>query len=140
MGMLERLRARWQFLVRQSAPGAAAFDYAPVASYIQAVAGAAVYDARPSREAALRVPAVLRGRNLICSISTLPLIQRDADFNVSRSPFLEQIDPNVPNLVTLAMTLEDLLLESISWWRITKRMADGFPLNGQHLNCGQVSL
>jgi HK97 family phage prohead protease len=140
MGMLERLRARWQFLVRQSAPGAAAFDYAPVASYIQAVTGAAVYDARPSREAALRVPAVLRGRNLICSISTLPLIQRDADFNVSRSPFLEQIDPNVPNLVTLAMTLEDLLLESISWWRITKRMADGFPLNGQHLNCGQVSL
>src|SRR5512139_3789782 len=75
---------------------------------------------RVSRAEALSVPAVMRGRNLICSISTLPLVQlRQSDWSPVRHPLLEQIDPDVPNVVTLAQTVEDLLFDSIGWWEIT---------------------
>jgi HK97 family phage prohead protease len=92
------------------------------------------------RAEAMSVPAVLRGRNLLCSISTLPLVTRDRDRHEVRTPLLEQIDPGVPNVVTLAQTVEDLVFEGISWWQITDRMADGFPRAAMHLDVGTVSL
>lgn len=72
-----------------------------------------------SRERALEIPGILRGRNLICSISTLPLEAVNPQNRVVDHPLLRQIDPNVSNLVTLAQTVEDLLFEGIAWWRIT---------------------
>ncbi|TKG57945.1 phage portal protein, partial [Prauserella endophytica] len=93
-----------------------------------------------SRAAALSVPAVLRGRNLLCSIATLPLVTRDRARVELRTPLLEQIDPNVPNVVTLSQTVEDLVFEGISWWQVTKRLANGFPLRAIHLDVGTVSL
>lgn len=71
------------------------------------------------REEAMEIPAVLRGRNLICGISTLPLEEIDPFNRVQRNPLLEQIDPNVANVVTLASTIEDLLFDGVAWWRIT---------------------
>lgn len=93
-----------------------------------------------SRADALSVPAVQRGRNLICSISTLPLIQRDSTGMTVRSPLLEQLDVDVPNVVTLAQTVEDLIFDSISWWRITARDFAGFPVAVRHLDVTSVSL
>ncbi|MET7989849.1 phage portal protein [Amycolatopsis sp. NPDC005232] len=93
-----------------------------------------------SRERALSVPAVLRGRNLLCSIGTLPLVTRDKDRMLVRSPLLEQIDPFTANVVTLAQTVEDLVFDAISWWQVTDRMADGFPRSAVHLDAGTVSL
>ncbi|PXY17353.1 hypothetical protein BA062_37725 [Prauserella flavalba] len=93
-----------------------------------------------SRAAALSVPAVLRGRNLLCSIATLPLVTRDRARVELRTPLLEQIDPNVPNVVTLSQTVEDLVFEGISWWQVTKRLANGFPQEAIHLDVGTVSL
>lgn len=95
---------------------------------------------RAGRAEALTVPAVLRGRNLICSISTLPLRTRNRDLVTVRTPFLEQIDENVPNVVTMSQTLEDLIFESIAWWRITARFADGFPASAMYVNATSVSL
>ncbi len=95
---------------------------------------------RAGRDEALSVSSVLRARNLICSPATLPLVQKDRAFNVARSPFLEQIDPDVANVVTLAQTLEDLLFEGISWWQIIQFGADGYPLYAQHKDVGSVSL
>ncbi|MEV4384386.1 phage portal protein [Micromonospora sp. NPDC049580] len=92
------------------------------------------------REAALSVPAVLRGRNLICSISTLPLVQYRPNWQVEKLPLLEQIDPDVPNVVTLAQTVEDLLFEAISWWLITASDDQGFPTAARHLDVSTVSL
>lgn len=89
---------------------------------------------------ALSVPAVLRARNLICSPATLPLIQLDLDDNPVRLPLLEQIDPDVANVVTLAQTLEDLLFEGVSWWRVLALGADGFPTYAQHLDYSQVTI
>jgi len=80
---------------------------------------------RVGREEALSVPAVLRGRNMLCSISTLPLEAVDAQNRVQDHPLLGQVDANVPNVVTLAMTVEDLLFEAVAWWRITDFGPDG---------------
>lgn len=95
---------------------------------------------RTTREDALSVPSVLRGRNLICSISTLPLEAIDASNRVQDHPLLAQIDPNVPNVVTLAMTIEDLLLSSVSWWRITAFDHDGMPYSAVRYAPDQVSM
>jgi HK97 family phage prohead protease len=93
-----------------------------------------------SREEALGVPAVLRGRNLICSISTLPLEAIDADNRLIDHPLLRQVDPNVPNVVTLAMTAEDLLFEGVSWWRVTAFGWDGYPVEAVRYAPDQVSM
>jgi HK97 family phage prohead protease len=95
---------------------------------------------RVSRSAALTVPAVQRGRNMICSISTLPLCQYDANNRPITNPLLVQLDRDVANVVTLAQTLEDLLFESIAWWRIVERDGAGFPTKCQHLDVGMVSV
>jgi portal protein len=95
---------------------------------------------RVDREKALGVPAVLRGRNMICSIATLPLEAVDADNRLVDHPLLAQVDANVPNVVTLAMTLEDLLFESVAWWRITGFGWDGMPSSAVRYAPDQVSM
>lgn len=79
------------------------------------------------RAAALSIPAVLRGRNMICSISTLPLEVADASNRVQDHPLFRQFDANTGNVVMLAMTVEDLLFDAVAWWRITAFSADGYP-------------
>lgn len=95
---------------------------------------------RASREEALAVPAVLRGRNLICSISTLPLEAVDAVNRLVDHPLLRQPDPNVARSVTLAMTVEDLLFDGVAWWRVTAFGWDGYPVNAVRYEPGQVQL
>lgn len=92
------------------------------------------------RDEALSVPAVLRGRNILCSIATLPLKTRGLNRVPLDTPFLAQIDPNVPNVVTLSQTVEDLVFEAVSWWRVTDRFADGFPASAIHVDVSAVSL
>lgn len=97
-------------------------------------------DAPVSRQTALTVPAVVRGRNLICSISTLPLEQIGPGNVVGRLPLLEQFDPDIPNSVHLAQTVEDLLFDGIAWWRITAFGWDGYPVNVRRVDPCTVSL
>lgn len=87
-----------------------------------------------SRTEAMSVPAVLKGRNLLCSIATLPLVQYDAEYNKVPLPLLQQIDPSVANVVTLAQTIEDLLFEGRSLWRITGFGWDGYPATARHVD------
>lgn len=98
-----------------------------------------------SRRDALSVPAMLRGRNIVCSLSTLPLVQTNGPGSVQRNPLLDQIDPDVPNVVTVAQTIEDLMFESIAWWQVTAWTVRpdggrGFPIHAKHLNTWQVTL
>jgi hypothetical protein len=94
-----------------------------------------------SRETALQVTAVLRGRNLICSISTLPLTQYAPDGRKTRSPLFEQLDSQVPNVVTMAQTVEDLLFDGLSWWKITGRdWENKFPTKIQHVDVDRVHM
>lgn len=111
----------------------------PIDQVIMEMVGAGT-EPKVSRTEALSVPAVQRGRNLICSIATLPLIQYGPDQQVVDNRLLSQIDPDVANVVTLAETLEDLLFESVSWWRITGFSWDGFPATARHLDYSSVSV
>lgn len=86
------------------------------------------------RPEALSVPAIKRGRDLICAIATLPLYQHGPDFTRVPLPLLKQIDPNVANVVTLAQTLEDLLFEARSLWRVTAFGWDGYPVEARHVD------
>ena len=93
-----------------------------------------------TRSDALSIPAVLRGRNLLCSPSTLPLVVLKEDNTTIKSPFLSQINPNVPNVVTLAATIEDLIFESVSWWRVLAFGHDMYPVQAERLEPSSVSL
>lgn len=92
------------------------------------------------RTVALSVPAVQRGRNMLCSIATLPLVQLNSDNETVDNPLFRQLDPDVPNVVTLSQTVEDLVFEGISWWEITAHDFSGFPTSVRHLDVGAVSL
>jgi hypothetical protein len=92
-----------------------------------------------SRELALSVAAVQRGRNEICSIATLPL-RLYQGLNIVDSPLFRQFDPDVPNVVHMAATLEDLAFESIAWWQITGQDFNGYPMSVRRIDPRTVSL
>lgn len=95
---------------------------------------------RISRREALQVPAVLRARNLIAgSLARLPVHLRDKERDIvegsdAPTPMFDQIDPDIPNVVTLANTYEDLLFEAESWWHVTQRNFRGYPAHAEHID------
>lgn len=95
---------------------------------------------RVSRAVALQVPAVLRSRNLICStLARLPVHVRDKDRRIATpTTLLEQINPDVPNVVTFSETYADLLFESTSWWRVLQRGFHGYPTYAEHIGTDRV--
>jgi hypothetical protein len=95
---------------------------------------------RISRSLALQVPAVLRSRNLIAgTLSRLPIHIRDKQRRIATpTTLLQQIDPDLPNVVTFAQTYEDLLFEGISWWRVTEFGWHGYPTYAQHISVDRV--
>jgi hypothetical protein len=97
---------------------------------------------RISRAEALQVPAVLRSRNLIAgTLARLPIHVRDKERKISSpTTLLDQIDPDIPNVVTFANTYEDLLFEGISWWRILEVGWHGFPTFAVHIGHSRVSV
>lgn len=95
---------------------------------------------RVTRDQALAVPAIMRGRNLICSVAALPLVQRSRDNTEVPSGFLAQIDPSVANVVTLTETIEDLVFEGVSWWQVLSYDWAGFPASARHVDTEAVSM
>lgn len=85
---------------------------------------------RISRAEALQVPAVLRARNLIAgTVGSLPLVTIGPDLREVPGTYLlgGNIDPEIPNSVLVAYTLEDMLFEGIAWWRVTRVGWHGYP-------------
>lgn len=93
-----------------------------------------------TRADALSVPAVRRGRNMLCSIATMPLEQVGPHHVVEPSVLLAQVDTDVANVVTIAQTVEDLVFSGISWWLKTADDPAGFPIAARHLDVTRVSL
>lgn len=92
------------------------------------------------RATALRVPAVLRARNLICSTAgtmTLELftVQRERD---DRRWLGVDPDPELPQSVVYSQTFEDLLFHGLCYWRPVDWLA-GFPVSAQKLRKSSVS-
>lgn len=101
----------------------------------EAMTGGGALAPRISRNEALQVPAVLRGRNLICStLAGLPLHVHGPQRRVVETvEYLTNanIDPDVANIVTIANTIEDLLFEGIAWWRVTQFGQHGYPVEAR---------
>lgn len=96
---------------------------------------------RVSRRDALKATAVLRARNLIAGVpATLPIELRDRSRNIDERNWLGiQANDMIEDTVTYASTFEDLLFEGTSYWRITRRGADSFPLEGEHVDHRAIS-
>ena len=139
MALGERMRAFFGMGARFDEPVTQKFSqpYGPINTLVEGLFRGM---GRVGRAEALSVPAVLRGRNMICSVSTLPLEAVAADNTVVDHPLLRQVDANVPNVVTLAQTLEDLLFEGVAWWRIKGFGWDGYPTDAVRMDPGQVSM
>jgi hypothetical protein len=97
-------------------------------------------EAPVTKRVALSADAVLRGRNILCSFSTLPMIVRNAAGKRVDNPLLRQIDPNTANVVVMAGTIEDLVLEGYAWWRCTDWDAQGFPIHAEKLDAPSVTM
>jgi HK97 family phage portal protein len=99
---------------------------------------------RISRAEALQVPAVLRSRNLIAgTLARLPVHLRNKDRRIvtgteAPTTLFDQINPDVPDVVTYAATYEDLLFEGISWWRVLDRNFQGWPTFAEHIDWKRV--
>jgi hypothetical protein len=97
---------------------------------------------RISRREALQVPAVMRSRNLIAgTLAGLPIHILDKSFRESTpTTLLEQIDPDVPNIVTMANTYEDLFFEGTAWWHVTAFGWHNFPTSAIHIGTSRVNV
>jgi hypothetical protein len=106
----------------------------------EAMTGGGILAPRISRAEALQVPAVLRSRNLIAgTLASLPVHIRDKKRNVATpTTLLEQINPDVPNVVTYAQTYEDLLFEGIAWWRVLEFGWHTYPVFAEHISTDRV--
>jgi HK97 family phage prohead protease len=111
-------------------------DYKPLSVIIdQALLGGGTV----TRENALRIMPVLKGRNMICNIATLPLVLLNADRKAVSDPLFDQFDPQVANVVHLAMTIEDLLFDGIAWWEVIERWPLGRPRHVRRVDSRRVS-
>jgi hypothetical protein len=105
---------------------------------------------RVSRAVAMRVPAVRRGRALIAgTIGTLPLVcyRTNSDGTVVpiQRKLLQQLDPSTTPAYTLTWTVDDLLFEGVSWWRVTGRElvngeAIGYPTAAERIAPGRLTV
>lgn len=114
----------------------------PVAA---AAFGISTDGATVTREQAMRVPAVRRGRALIAgTIGTLPLLalREDSAGGVTPVPrtLLDQLDPRTTPAWTLTWTVDDLLFHGVSWWRVTGRDATRYPVSVERLAPGRVTV
>lgn len=104
-------------------------------------AAATPIEPRISRREAVQVAAVKRSRDLIAgSLGTLPLVTVKPDLSVDRSSWLTQPERDVPRSVTMTRLVEDLLYESIAWWKITAFDWRGYPAQVVRLDPRSVSI
>ena len=76
---------------------------------------------RVERSLAIQVPAVKRGRDLICTpVGRLELASYRPDQTKVPNALFTQPEKDVARSVSLAYLVEDLLFEQTAWWRIVK--------------------
>jgi hypothetical protein len=92
-----------------------------------------------SRVDALSVAAVLRGRNELCAIATLPLRLYKGLTPVD-SPLFRQFDMDVPNVVHMSMTIEDLAFDGLAWWQVVGTDFAGYPMAVRRICPDRVTL
>jgi len=137
----------WQWLTgtgtQMERSPSASFEVDIPPELMEAITAGGVIAPRVSRTEALQVPAVLRSRNLIAgTLGSLPVVTVDPKKNEVEGTYLlgGNIDPDVPNSVTMAHTVEDLLFEGIAWWRITRFGWQEYPVQARWVSASMVSV
>ena len=107
-----------------------------------ATAGDPVTYASPvSRQSALQVPAVKRGRDLIPgTLGTLPIDLYGKDNRQVPWTLFEQPEKHVPRSVTMAKTYADLWFEGVAFWLITEYGWHGYPTQVVRLDPKSVTI
>lgn len=84
---------------------------------------------RIDRAAAMTLPAVAKGRNLVCgTISRCPLIAMNGTERVDAAPaWCSQPEPERPRSQTINWTLDALLFYGRAFWLVRDRYATGYP-------------
>lgn len=96
---------------------------------------------RVSREFAMAVGAVKRGRDLIAgTLGTLRMERHDSGRRVVSCELLEQPEEDVARSVTMTMSVEDMLFEGRAWWRILDFDASGYPAKIRRLEADSVNV
>ena len=88
--------------------------------------------APPTRDEAMQVPAIARGRNVLCgTIGALPVRAYSTVAGVTGEVdgpgWLDNPDPRYTRVWTLAQTLDDLIFQGRAYWTVAGRLATGFP-------------
>tara|TARA_R110000822_G_scaffold178146_1_gene318103 strand:- start:1540 stop:2631 length:1092 start_codon:yes stop_codon:yes gene_type:complete len=80
-----------------------------------------------SRASAMAVPTIARGRNILCSLATLPLEQylKSDGSHVEPNRVINQPDSRVPGSAILSYVAEDLLFLGVSYGIVMSMYADG---------------
>jgi hypothetical protein len=96
---------------------------------------------RVSRSTAMRVPAFTRAYKLFThTISCFPLREYVAGAGVTPRPFLANPSGQTTYPALMARTIGDLILNDVSYWRITSRAWDGFPASAEWLPVDELNI
>lgn len=92
-----------------------------------------------TRDAAMRIPAVARARNIVCpTLGRVPFV-----LNGGQPPeavaLLSQPDPTTSRFLTLTWTYDDCLFHGVSWWQVTARYGSGRPRHVRRILPGGVT-
>ena len=99
--------------------------------------------APPTRDEAMQVPAIARGRNVLCgTISSLPIRAYSTVAGVTGEvdgpSWLDTPDPRYTRTWLLAQTLDDLIFQARAYWLVAGRYATGFPAGFHYLEHWRV--
>lgn len=93
------------------------------------------------RALAIQVPAVKRGRDLICAtLGGLAPRVIDSNNRTVASELADQPEENTARSITWTRAVEDMVFEGYTWLRITEFAADGFPSKVVRLDPNSVSV
>jgi phage head maturation protease len=123
-------------------PARARFEVNIPPEMVEAMTMGGVIASRISRAEALQVPAVLRGRNLIAgTIGSLPVVTISPEKRIVPTTYLlgGNINPEVPNTVTMSNTIEDMIFEGVAWWRVIRFGWHDYPVEARWVPATSVA-
>lgn len=120
------------WLGRAPAAAPATFSWGPIDALIRGVWGPDGSTGPATRDDAMSLAPFERGCSELCAIATLPLVNYRG-YDLVPNAFLDQPDPDVPRVVQLAQTIEDLICDGVSWWLKTGYDYRGFPTSARRV-------
>lgn len=92
-----------------------------------------------TRDAAMRVPAVSRSRNVICpTLGRIEFLLTGTE-NPETAAFLAQPDPSTSRFQTMTWTYDDCLFHGVSWWQVMARYSSKRPRAARRVLPGGVT-